>query len=105
MNIELKRGRVKVAGRTEFYFIGMDYYDEFDRFLDFLLKRNDTRLIEKIDGIFSRIAKLESQGILYELIHHDDIGYYAHVMEKETDENLSKTEMIFHELTEQIKEL
>ena len=104
MNIELKRGRVKAVERTEFYFIGMNYYDEFDWFLDFLLKRNDTRLIEKIDGIFSRIARLESQGVLYEVIHHDDIGYYAHVTEKETDENLSRIERIFRELTEQIKE-
>ena len=104
MDIQLKRGK-SLNGQTEFYFIGMDHYDEFDWFLDFLLNRSDTILIEKIDGIYSRIAKLKSMDVYYEVIHHDDIGYYAHLSHEETDKSLSFLEEMFCELTNTIKKL
>lgn len=104
MDVELKRGKA-LDGRTEFYFIGMNYYDEFDWFLEFLLNRSDTILIQKTDGIYSRIAKLKTKDIYYEVIHHDDIGYYAHLLYEEIDDHLSILEDIFKSLTDAIKRL
>lgn len=104
MDIELKRGKT-LDGRTECYFIGMEGYDEFDWFLHFLVNRTDTMLINKVDGIYSRIAKFKSKDIYYEVIHHDDIGWYSHLLQEENDKNLSLLEEILGELTDTIKEL
>lgn len=101
MEIKLKRGMIK-HGVTDFYFIGIDHYDDFDWFLGFFLQRPDTKLLKKVDGIYSRTAWLATMEIRFTVMHHEDIGYYAQLSENESEEELIKLEQILNEVLKAI---
>jgi hypothetical protein len=102
MEIRLKRGSIK-KGVTDFYFFGLEHYDDFDWFLDLFLRSGDTKLLERINGIYSITAKLESQGICCKLIQPENIGFYAERMEDEAQESLANLEQILVEILEYTK--
>lgn len=101
MEIKLKRGMIE-EGKADFYFIGIEHYDDFDWFLDFFLQMPDTTLIKKVDGIYSRLAWLLTREVRYTLIHHEDIGYYSQLSDGDSEENLRKLEQILNEVLETI---
>ncbi len=101
MKIKLKRGQIR-KDITDFYFIGIDHYDDFDWFLGFFLQRPDTKLIKRLDGIYSRIAWLDTVEIRYTVIHHEDIGYYSQLSDGDSEENLTKLELLLNEILETI---
>ena len=101
MEIQLERGKIKDS-KMDFCFVGINHYDDFDWFLEFFLRRTDTKLLERLDGIYSRTAWLISLDINYKFVQHDDVGYYVQILEDDSEENLTKLEQIFSEILEDV---
>jgi hypothetical protein len=77
MAVELKEGNNE-QGILEFYFIELESYDDFVIIANILSQQHPIKLIEQLDGIYSRTATFEETTIgLFRLIYHEDAGTYA----------------------------
>jgi hypothetical protein len=81
--IKLKSGQT-AAGIKEFYFLYLDNWDDFDSVVDALQEIGVT-FLEKIDGIYFRIANLEFESHRFQIIYHEDVGVYSLLMEEQSD--------------------
>ena len=59
---------------TYFEFEGYDGWDKFDNILAVLVNQMGCRVVEKIDGIYSRHYFLDKAGVLFQLMYHEDFG-------------------------------
>lgn len=84
--INLKSG-VNEHGKTEFYFMGLDIYEDFDVVVDYLIGLNG-KLLDNLNGIYSRIATLNIGDMIFKVIYHEDLGVYAYALGEisETDD-------------------
>lgn len=85
------------------YFEFNDYsdWDEFDSLLSVLTDKMGWKILEKLDGIYSKHCILEKNNFVFKLMYHEDFGnclcnqdkqhnnYYAQ-LEKIADEVVSK---------------
>ncbi|MFC4766973.1 hypothetical protein [Effusibacillus consociatus] len=86
MAIILKEGENE-KGLIEFYLVGLECFDDFDAVLDVLVNVSNAKVIEKIDGIYSRIGKLEVKDTEFKLIYHEDVGIYLYVINQSPASN------------------
>lgn len=68
--INLKSG-INEHEKTEFYFMGLDSYEDFDVVVDYLIGLNG-KLIDNLNGIYSRIATLNIGDMIFKVIYHED---------------------------------
>jgi hypothetical protein len=93
--IKLMRG-LNEENQTEFYFVGLDSYDDFDVVVT-IIKNRDLVIIDKYDGIYSRAATFELNGKIFKFAYHEDVGLYA------AANNQANTEWLYDILSDVIK--
>jgi hypothetical protein len=93
MAIILKEGENE-KGLIEFYLVGLECFEDFDKVLDVLVNVSKAKVIEKIDGIYSRIGRLEVKGIEFKLIYHEDVGTYLYVINQTPSSNNQLREIL-----------
>ncbi len=68
----VKPGKTE-TGTIEYYLVGLEKYEDFEVVLDQLAHMH-ARILDTLDGIYSRIATLEMEGIAFKVIYHEDVG-------------------------------
>ena len=63
-------------GMVEHHVVNVESWDDFELLAHFLEKEFFAELVEKLDGICSRIRKYDIGGVEIVLKHHDDIGNF-----------------------------
>lgn len=86
MAIILKEG-IDEKEAVEFYLVGLECFEDFDMVTNILTSYHDCRMIEKLDGIYSRIGRFTKDGIEFKLIFHEDVGNYLCVIEQSEENN------------------
>ena len=75
-------------GQLEFYLTGLDDYDDFDLVTSLLNQKQHIELVNKVDGIFSRIGVMRlPDSRLFKVIYHDDVGIYVFSVEQSPNIN------------------
>ena len=59
---------------TYFEFRGYDGWDEFDVILEAMTEKMGYKVLERLDGIYSRHCVLEKEGFAFKLMYHEDYG-------------------------------
>ncbi|GEM_PF-2756496 len=103
--IEIKSGELE-NGIREFYINGLDfneldYYDGLLIVVDQLC-RDGAKLLEQVDGIYSRIADIEMNNIVFKIIYHEDVGIYSYLNSIQSNENNEKLLNILQNVASQI---
>ncbi len=73
--INLKSG-MNENGIMEFYLVSLDMREDFDIVI-YQLQHLGAEILDCIDGIYSRIAKLFFEGNRFIVIFHEDVGVYS----------------------------
>ncbi|RJX39107.1 hypothetical protein D3P09_16570 [Paenibacillus pinisoli] len=63
--------------QLEFYLVELEYFDDFEIVLR-ALKEDSCEVLDVIEGVYSRIAKCNKNGIEFNLVYHEDVGIYIH---------------------------
>jgi len=63
--------------QLEFYFVELEYFDDFEIVLR-ALKDDSCEVADVIEGIYSRIANCNKNGVKFNLVYHEDVGVYIH---------------------------
>jgi len=61
-------------GKVDFEFIGLESWEDFDTLLNILETNMNTKIISKLEGIYSRHCMLEVDNIVFKLMYHEDTG-------------------------------
>ena len=81
-----------------FEFKNYDGWDEFDNLLSILTNQMKCRVLEKLDGIWSRHCFLERNEFSFKLMYHEDFGNCLCNQEKKDSVYYSKLESISKEV-------
>ncbi len=76
MQVTLAEGVDPITGLHEFYFVGLDTYEDFEACLDLLRQRAELQTSKGSVGIWSRACEFESGGFPGSLLYHEDVGVY-----------------------------
>ena len=68
-------------GVEEYHVSGIDGWDDFESVVEFMVRRFSAEVVDKLDGIWSRIWTLQVVDIDFTVKHHDDIGIFFFVAE------------------------
>jgi hypothetical protein len=63
-------------GSAEIYFVGVNFWDEFEIILELLQNDNKCKVLSNKEMIYIRKAELSWENINFELIHDDMLGNY-----------------------------
>jgi hypothetical protein len=77
--IVLRSGEI-ITGSLEYYLDGLESWEDFDIVIN-EFKRLDARIVDTLDGIYSRISTIEKDGITFKLIYHEDVGFYSYIID------------------------
>jgi hypothetical protein len=80
----LKPG-VNDTGTVEYYFVGLEKYEDIEVVLDQLIHMH-ARILETLDGIYSRVATLDMEGANFKVIYHEDVGVYSYIINQSSPE-------------------
>lgn len=58
----------------DFEFVEFDGWDNFDTLSDILVNKMNAKVIDKIDGVYSRYWTFEKDSIQFKLMYHEDTG-------------------------------
>ena len=83
---------------TYFEFDGYDDWDEFDNLLLILSNNIGCKIIETLDGIYSRHAILKKNGFIFKLLYHEDFGNSLCSQDKKDNNYYSQLEKIAEEV-------
>ncbi|MDQ6423109.1 hypothetical protein RB620_27130 [Paenibacillus sp. LHD-117] len=62
-------------GRVDFEFVGFELWDDFYTLTNILKTQMDAKVVEKLEGIYSRYWTFEINNIPFKLMYHEDTGY------------------------------
>lgn len=77
MKALLKEGYDSVNNQIEFYLVGLENFDDFDIVVGLLKYESQIKVIETVEGIYSRTLKFDIGDNHYKLIYSEDVGLYA----------------------------
>ncbi|AJS58659.1 hypothetical protein [Paenibacillus sp. IHBB 10380] len=63
--------------QLEFYLVELEYFDDFEIVLG-VLKDDSCDIVDVIEGIYSRIADCNKNGVEFNLVYHEDVGIYIY---------------------------
>ncbi len=92
--------------RVEYLFVNFDYFDGNDLVAKLFSQEYHMSLIEKIDGIFYSIIRIEGNSTEYDLIWHEDAGNYIFSLrqdEKSLLELEKRLAVVVRKLNEMVK--
>lgn len=65
---------LKLDDGLNFHYKNLDYIDDFDVIAKLIDNNIDVKLIENIDGIWSRYRTYQYDNIVFQLMYHEDMG-------------------------------
>lgn len=59
---------------VEIDFVGFELWEDFDTLINILLTQMGAKVIDTLDGIWSRYWTFEIENMSFKLMHHEDLG-------------------------------
>jgi hypothetical protein len=84
-------------GTTEYYLVGLEHYDDFDIVVN-QLKLLNIRVVDTLDGIYSRIATFEVDGTVFKVIYHEDVGTFSFIEGQQSQESKNLLQHILEKM-------
>lgn len=97
MLVILKEG-INEQNIFEFYLIGLESYEDFDIILEATKKIPSLNIVEKTDGIYSRIGVMEKDGLRFKIIYHEDVGTYSFLEDQQSEQSNKSLRSILDEM-------
>ena len=98
--IILKSG-INESNLTEYYLVGLENYQDFEVVNHHLMSLNG-KMLDSLDGIYSRVATWESESTTFKVIYHEDVGVYAFVLAPQSENSNQWLERILEKVVENI---
>ena len=61
-------------GKADFEFVGFELWDDFDTLTNILTTQLNAKVLETLEGIYSRYCTFEMNNIKFKLMYHEDTG-------------------------------
>jgi len=84
---------------TYFEFSRYNEWEDFDILLSVLVKSMNCKVLEKLDGIYSKHCVLDLDGFIFKLMYHEDFGNCLCNQDKKDDNYYIELEHIAEKLT------
>jgi hypothetical protein len=94
--VVLKSG-VTDTGAIEYYLVGLEKYKDIEAVLDRLIHLK-AKILDTLDGIYSRVATLEMEGIVFKVIYHEDVGVYSYIVDHSSAESNNRLKQILEQV-------
>ncbi len=98
------RTGVTEKGTREYYLVGLDHYEDFDIVLD-QFSHLDVDVMDTLDGIYSRIARIKCEEFIFKIIYHEDVGVYSFVVGESSSHSNMQLEQLLEKVVKSINVL
>ncbi len=88
---------------TYFEFAGYDSWDEFDNLLLILTDEMVCKVVDKLEGIYSKHCILDREGFIFKLLYHEDFGNCLCSQSKMDEAYYTKLEQIAKEVESKLQ--
>jgi hypothetical protein len=92
----LRSGAI-ITGSLEYYLDGLECWEDFDIALN-EFKQLGAKILDTLDGIYSRIANIEKDGITFKIIYHEDVGLYAYIVSHPSQQSNDRLKQILEQV-------
>ena len=99
-----QKSGVNEKGETEFYLVGLEKYEDFDIVIHELVCLN-VKVLDSLDGIYSRIAILESKGDRFKVIYHEDVGVYSFLIDETSIDKINRLCILLDKVVQRVNSL
>ncbi len=73
--IKIKKNETNIKNiYTYFEFEGYDDWEQFNELLSILIHHMQCKILNHLEGIYSKHCLLEYNGFIFKLMHHEDFG-------------------------------